>query len=97
MYIYQNGKLYVQDGGKLVGVDISPLNVTKIKTETGDIELEHSVLTPSEMRAKFTDENGEYKFPRKKKVEGKKDDTVRKTKPTTGKSTRGKSTTGSTS
>lgn len=101
MYIYQDGKLYVQDGDVLVGVDVTPTGTTLIKTEKSKFGNAYALLTPSEVRAKFNIISGEsYKFPRtkKKEVEVENSDTTRKTKSSTRKSTsRRKSDTGTTS
>lgn len=55
MYIYQNGKLYVQkDSGKLVGVEIhsnkNAIEVSGTETELGEI---YDVCTPYEVTCRF--------------------------------------------
>lgn len=96
MYAYQDGKLYVQVGDKLVGVDVYSDNVLLV--EDSEVELDHSLATllePFEVRCKFQIDVAPYIFPREVKVEEEviakkveiKDDTVRKTKTTTRKST----------
>lgn len=98
MYILQDGKLYVQDGDVLVGVNVTPTGTTKINTEKTKFGNSYSLLTPFEVRAKFNIASGEsYMFPVKKveepKVEVAKDDTVGKAKnPTRKPATRRKST-----
>lgn len=94
MYIYQNGKVYVLDGKYIVGVDISPLNIKKVKGSRIKLEGDYAILTPSEVRAKFgIATGGEYKFPLEEKEETKevvKDEPATKTKSTT----RGRKSTG---
>lgn len=53
MYIYQNGKLYAQEGDKLVGVEIHPDHILKIKGTETELAEEFEVLTPSEVRARY--------------------------------------------
>lgn len=70
MFVYQNNKLYVQKSDKLVGVDITPSNVTELKDETAELASKYLLLTAKEVRLKFAIneiDNGSYKFPRKKK------------------------------
>lgn len=92
MYIYQDGKLYVQDGELLLGVSITPFGNTIYKEEKAKLGDAYSILTPSEVRAKFQiDIGNSYEFPLKvvvePKVEVKKDDSVGKAKTTTRKPT----------
>jgi hypothetical protein len=96
MYIYQEGKLYVQDGEFLVGVNVTPSGSYLLEKERVKKSDKYSILTPSEVQAKFGIVRGEtYEFPVKKKevvpepkVEVVTDEPVRKTKTTTRKSTR---------
>lgn len=90
MFVYQNGKLYSQDGNKLVGVDVYSDNVLLV--EGTEVEFDHTIgmiLEPFEVRCKFQIEITPYIFPREEKIEKVeiKDDTVRKTKTTSRKST----------
>lgn len=92
MYILQNGKLYAQEGDKLVGVNISLGKIEKLK-ETAKLGKDFQVLTPAEVRAKFNIMGGgSYKFPVPKKVTKKtevvNDGTTKSTKKSTGRSSR---------
>lgn len=90
MYIYQDGKLYVQIEDKLVGVNISPNKTSILEKETTVLSPTAIYLTADEVGAKFGIKNDEeYIFPVTKKVV-KKDDTVGKTKTTPKRSSRGK-------
>jgi len=81
MYIYQNGKLYILVGeNKLVGVEIYPDKVVKIKEEA-ELAETYDVLTKREVVAKFHIEEEPYIFPIEKK-EVVKNDTTGKTKAT---------------
>ena len=70
MYVYQNGKLYLQDGEKLVGVEIYFDKVLPIKgTETKMGKL-YELLTKYEVMCKFHIAENPYIFPQEvKKVE----------------------------
>lgn len=71
MYIYQNGKLYLEQSENLIGVNIDANGVHQIKgTETKSIKTAIR-LTPYEVKAKFHLFEGEtYIFPQViKKVE----------------------------
>lgn len=92
MYILQNGKLYVQDGEFLVGVSVTPTGNILFKEERIKRGNNCSILTPSEVRARYQINYGKsYEFPITKRVEPKveveKDEPTRKTKTTTRKST----------
>lgn len=65
MYILQEGKLYIQDGDSLVGIEIYPDKVLKVKgTETGYV-IPYQMLTPFEVRCKFQlNDGGTYIFPK---------------------------------
>ena len=65
MYIYQNGKLYVEKNNKLIGIDVSIDSIVLVDcSETTKLE-SYSVLTFSEVIAKFNIKNGNsYIFPR---------------------------------
>lgn len=81
MYIYQDGKLYVQTGEYIVGVDISPLNIKKVTGTRKKLSGDYQLLTPSEVRAKFgIATGGEYKFPVEPKKEVVKDEPAIKIK-----------------
>ena len=85
MYIYQNGKLYLQVGDKLVGVEIYSDQVLCIDGYDTVLEENHLVLSPLEVRCKFQTDEHPYIFP---KVEGVvKNDTVTTPKRTARKST----------
>lgn len=74
MFVYQNGKLYVQLKENLAGVEIHSGEVSIIKSEKAKLDNKFELLTPMEVNARF---HGEYEFP---KVEVKKNDSVGKTK-----------------
>lgn len=74
MYIYQNDKLYVQQGDNLVGVEIHSNEVILLKTEKSKLEKQFELLTPVEVHARF---QGEYKFPKKEVVENETTGTVK--------------------
>lgn len=67
MYILQDGRLYIQDGDKLVGVEIHSDKIIKVEGTETTLSDKYSLLTPFEVRAKFniTEGNG-YIFPRPK-------------------------------
>lgn len=88
MYIYQNGKVYVQEGDNIVGVDISPLDITKVKGSTIKLVGDYRLLTPLEVRAMFGVANGEtYIFPREPEKVVEDNGTTRKPKTSTRKPT----------
>lgn len=64
MYIYQNGKLYCEKNGKLMGVEIYPHKVVLVAHTKTEFLNKFSLLTTAEVFAKFhiTDENP-YIFP----------------------------------
>lgn len=74
MYIYQNDKLYVQQGDNLVGVEIHSNEVILLKTEKSKLEKQFELLTPVEVHARF---QGEYKFPKKEVIEDDATGTVK--------------------
>lgn len=91
MLIYQDGKLYIEKGKSLVGVDIDSGKVSETK-EKATRKKSSRVVTLSDVRLKFniTEENP-YKFPvtKKKVTKGaKKDESTNNTKKSTGKSKR---------
>lgn len=94
MYYFVKNKLYIQDGDKLVGVNIdADQNVTHVKgTETSiGNEIEFIPLTHFEVQCKFGLLKGlEYKFPLEVKVDpevdlkvGEENEPVGKVKATT--------------
>lgn len=89
MFILQDGKLYVQEGKKIIGVDIYSDKITKVKG-TEETLKSHTVLTPFEMKSRLNiREDNPYIFPKPKKVEKevvKDAKSTPKTKKTTGKS-----------
>lgn len=65
MYTIHNGKLYRVNGDRLVGVDITPTNITLIKGSEIDIPQITNLLTLKEVKFKFGISVGEsYMFPR---------------------------------
>lgn len=74
MYIYQNGKLYIQkDNGGLVGVDYGIGKITEISGTDTVLAKEYDVCTKMEIIARFhIDEENSYVFPR----EGLKNESV---------------------
>lgn len=88
MYIYQNGKLYVQVGNGLVGVEIYPDKVIKVKgteTKLGD---SYKILTPHEVQSKFNIKEAPYIFPVEVKKEVEKVEPIIDTKAPVRKATR---------
>lgn len=70
MFVYQNGKMYVQDGGKLIGVEIYPDKVIKVSGTETTLDANARFYTPFEVRCQYNlDNGGEYIFPQEKKVE----------------------------
>lgn len=59
MFLYQDGKLYVDHLGEYVGVNITPSTVTLCSGETTKYN-DGMILTLEEVMSKF---GGEYKFP----------------------------------
>ena len=53
MYIYQNNKLYVQEGDTLVGVEIYPDKILRIDGETARLSKSARYLTLEEVIKKF--------------------------------------------
>lgn len=53
MFIYQNGKLYVQDGDTLVGVEIHPDKIIKVEDEVATLSKSAMYLTLDEVIRKF--------------------------------------------
>jgi len=83
MFVYQDNKLFVEAGGTLVGVNISPTGITLVKEST--VFKNGTVLCESEVKARFGDR---YTFP--KKV-GEKVDRRRKTDTPKNSAKRGRS------
>ena len=69
MYVYQNGKLYRQDGEKLVGVEIYSDKVLLIEGTETTIAEEHKMYSHYEVRCKFQTDAIPYIFPREPKEE----------------------------
>lgn len=78
MYIYQDGKLYVQDGGHLIGVDITPDGVTKIKGTETKLADNHEVCSKYEVRCRFGLDENPYIFPRETEVKHESVDNTQK-------------------
>lgn len=90
LYIYQNGKLYTQDGDKLVGVEIYPDHVIKVEGTETELAEVYDVFTPYEVKCKWHINEGEsYIFPReiKKAKEVDANEPITKPKRTPRKST----------
>ena len=68
MLIYQNGKLYVQHGDNIIGVEIYPDKIIKVDGSEEKLSEKYQVLTPYEVRCKWhiTKDNF-YIFPTKPK------------------------------
>lgn len=78
MYVYQQGKLYVQNEGRLVGVDVDSDRVYLLELETSNILDGAMYLTKDEVISKFgISKEVKYTFPSSKKVV-KIDDTTSK-------------------
>jgi hypothetical protein len=92
MFVYQDGKLYVQDGEKLVGVEIYSDKIIKLKEFTVKKKKESKLLSHFEVVCKFQLNEKAYIFPRDPKQEevgGEvKDEPTPKVKTTPRKSTR---------
>lgn len=90
MFVYQNGKLYIQDGDDLVGVEIYPNKVVKVKGTETKLADKYQFGSLYEMRCRFNvTEEKPYIFPVETvNLEVEKDDTVRTAKVTTRKYTR---------
>lgn len=69
MFIYQNNKLYAENGDKLVGVDVYSDNVLTVENTEIDLKGQYEILYPFEVYARF---EIPYIFPREN-VEGKKE------------------------
>lgn len=64
MYTIHNGKLYRVNGDRLVGVDITPTDITLIEGSEIDMPQIDNLLTLKEVKTKFGISVGEsYKFP----------------------------------
>ena len=72
MFVYTNNKLYLQDGDKIVGVNLDTRGSTVVKGTSlkFDYKEKYIILTPREANMKFQiASGGSYKFPvTKKKV-----------------------------
>lgn len=65
MYIYQNGKLYVQlSGNKIVGVEIYPHETKRLSGTETILGEKYQPLTKYEVFCKFNIEHAPYIFPR---------------------------------
>jgi len=65
MYVYQNGKLYIHESDKLVGVDFYPDKVLRLEDEVDEITSEAMFLTAYEVRCKFgISSDTPYLFPK---------------------------------
>lgn len=79
MYIYQDGKLYVRQGKKLIGVEIYPNSIKQVKGSETTEKSNRKVLTFDETMIKFqiSDENP-YIFPQERKEEPPVEEVVKK-------------------
>jgi len=77
MYIYQNGKLYLQEGEQLVGVNIDSDKVVSVEGSQTILADDFMSLTSYEVRCKFQLHRIPYVFPI---GEVKKDEPVSKPK-----------------
>lgn len=59
MFVYQDDKLYIEDEGTLVGVNVNSHGVSKVSGETASYH-DGLMLTNFEVHCKF---GTEYKFP----------------------------------
>lgn len=87
MYIYQNGKLYIQKDNRLIGVEIYSDKVLTVEGTETELSENHERFTPFEVYCKFQIRNTPYIFPRDtvkvdKKVVEKDNDTVGEVKAT---------------
>lgn len=85
MYIYQNGKLYVQKEEFLIGVEIYPDKVLEIEGTETELAEKYDVCTTHEVRCRFHIEEIPYIFPRGEVLS---DESVVKTEKPTRKYTR---------
>ena len=83
MYILQDGKLYIRNGEKIVGVEIYPDNIITVKGSETDLR-EYEELTVYEVYRKFNIDVEPYVFPKSKK--GVSNGTTSKTEKLSGKS-----------
>jgi len=64
MFILKNNKLYIQKGNKIVGVNVSPLDIVEVEGSEIDLTVPYKTLLPFEMRVKFgISEGTNYEFP----------------------------------
>ena len=74
MYIYQDGKLYIRQGKKLVGVEIYPHSIKKVKGSETTEKIDRKILTFDETMAKFhISEETPYIFPQEKEEKPKEE------------------------
>jgi hypothetical protein len=88
MYIVYNNNVYIQNGDKIVGVEIYSDKTIIVDGTEIDLPEHYDLLTPFEIQCRYNiKDGGEYKFPRKSKVSGVEENgTVEPTKTTTRKS-----------
>jgi hypothetical protein len=90
MYILQDGKLYIRNGKKIVGVEIYPDLIKKVKGTETEERPDRKLLSATDAWIKFhISEETPYIFPVEEKVEEVKveDEPIVETKKRTRKST----------
>jgi hypothetical protein len=84
MFVEQDGKLYVEDKGKLVGINVGVDKVSKVAGTTCNRKKNSHAMTASAMRARYNiSEENSYEFPKpkpktRKKTTKKKSTTTKK-------------------
>lgn len=65
MFIRQDGKIFIQDGDKIVGVEIYPDKIVKLKDTKTNLLTEHEIFTANEIKRKYNiSEDNPYIFPK---------------------------------
>lgn len=65
MYVIQDGKLYIQDGDMIVGVDVHPHIITKVEGTETTVSGNYKMFDGYEIKRKYHIVDGEcYIFPR---------------------------------
>jgi len=84
MFVEQDNKLYVEDKGKLVGINVGVNKISKVGGTTCSRKKNSHAMTASEMRARYNiGEESSYEFPKpkpkpRKKTTKKKSTTTKK-------------------
>jgi len=64
MFVYKESKLYILEGDKVVGVDVTPTSITKVEGVEEDFDYSFELIEPFEMKCKFNvTELTPYVFP----------------------------------